>query len=69
LVQLSARGGFGCVYCFSQVSDELVFSNIDCGVPSLSNSYGLKSAVSAVEPDRQGLASPAITTEIGVIDA
>ncbi|RWW84239.1 hypothetical protein BHE74_00007146 [Ensete ventricosum] len=69
LVQQGAHGSFRCVYCFSQVSDQLVFSNSHCGVPSLSNSYGLQSAVSAVEPDRHGLAPPAITTEIGVIDA
>lgn len=55
---------------FSDISDQLVFSQaIVVFLPYQIRIWILQSAVSAVEPDRHGLAPPAITTEIEVIDA
>ncbi|CAI8737680.1 hypothetical protein EMIT051CA3_10329 [Pseudomonas chlororaphis] len=68
LVQSVTRGGFRRVDSFSDISDQLVFSNSHCGVPSLSNSFGLQSAVSAIEPDLVDLAPRSQPRKIGVID-
>jgi hypothetical protein len=50
LVQSVTRGGFRRVDSFSDVGNQLVFGQCHGGVPSLSNSYGLQRAVSAIGP-------------------